>query len=242
MTSNVKHYSMPVVSVSLAAALILMACSNGGHKSMRTDFPEQDWQAAVVPLLITVNKLNGNADLTRSKFTLDDDALIRIGSGLADGSYDARAWFSKGAPASVEIAEHGASELDPRAHYKLLRLRALDPLRERVSSAFDGIVFEDPFYALLACRNIGAFHKLFVLPSPTDWNNNFERRGSILKALGNGSYRPENYFVECLGIGRADVLPMDIVEMNGEYLFTLRYNGMATLNQVGVFSLYSYRH
>jgi hypothetical protein len=109
-----------------------------------------------------------------------------------------------------------------------------------MSLAFGGIAFEDPFYALLACFNVGKYHKLFFIPKVSSVGQAWQRRMAILDALGNRSYDPSNFFRECAPIGQNHIgLPMTSLSVRGDLLLQMRQVGEGNIQDGSGFAMYA---
>jgi hypothetical protein len=190
-------------------------------------------------LLAAINTVLDYGDYRRLKRVPDDNDLPVIGESLANGTYNPTVWFERG-EAKQNAISGGEPALDPTFEYRLLALNALKEATSRVSTRFGGILFEDPFYALLACFNAGTYHRLLLLPRVNTGDQAWRQRDAIVSSLTNGTYDPGRLFFECLTRGENRTgLPMRLLDVRGDLLANLRQTGNGNVRDSAGFSGYA---
>ncbi|KHD05530.1 hypothetical protein PN36_29075 [Candidatus Thiomargarita nelsonii] len=200
---------------------------------MSFNFPETKFREPLVALLKAINTKIGQPGYMIN-FTSDlvENDLIKLAEQLASGQYRPNQWFSVKETKGSEFL-HIQENMPVLVHdtiYHLLCLPGTDEFSRFTSGADGGIVFEDPFYALLACFNVGNWKKLYILPSVTDHENPWQQRQMIVNSLKEDTYQPSQYFTECLPSDwktRENLLK--ILQITGSQLERMREVGMDTI-------------
>ena len=210
------------------------------YGQMITSFLDPEWHPAVVRLLAAINATFARPDYVRPKATLREDDLADIGAALATRSYRPDRWFQSGTAIGMPALRSDSPPIEPKSEYRLLALSALQESVSRISVRFGGIVFEDPFYALLACFNVGAFSKLLILPRVISVDQAWQQRSSIVNSLANGSYSPEKLFFQCEPVGQNRTgLPITALTVRGDLLQQVRQVGRGNIQGSTGFSRYA---
>jgi hypothetical protein len=214
-----------------------------GYGKMNTTFSDAEWRSAILRLLVAINAVE-HSNLSRPQAAVQEKDLLKISDDLATRKYRPDEWFQPGAGVGTGQLRTSAPSLDPHAEYRLLKLNALDEPITRASMRFGGIAFEDPFYALLACFNLGMYGSLFFLPRVTSVDQAWSQRSAILDALVRGSYIPDRFFVKCTpAVPGGTGLPMEDLTVNGALLGKLRESGRGNVPDnkgIGKYALYDF--
>ena len=137
-----------------------------------------------------------------------------------------------------------APVVDRSASYEVFALPISPAMAESLSKE-SWIVFDDPFYALLASYNLGRFKKAWVEVRTPNREHAWSQRSAIVAEISAGTYRPERYF-QLAGPYRADagVVPLSAHGLGGGDIAGLYRLGYADLNleagMGGLYQLYSY--
>ena len=210
------------------------------YGQMITSFIDPEWHPAVLRLLAAINATFARPDYVRQKATLQESDLADIGAALATRSYRPDRWFQSGAAIGMPALRSDSPSIDPKSEYRLLALSALQETVSRTSVQFGGIVFEDPFYALLACFNVGAYSKLLILPRVSSVDQAWQQRSAIIDSLSNGSYTPEKLFFQCEPVGQNRTgLPITALAVRGGLLQQIRQVGRGNIQDSAGFSRYA---
>lgn len=158
-------------------------------------FIETGWQYSVIALLTVINAIAGAPNNTVPLSPLSAHDIVEIGEALRNGSYQPDRWFGpQGARAPASALATLAPSIDPDATYDVIvASNALSGL-EMVSRRSGGILYEDPFYALLASFNLGRYGKPWAEVLVADRATAWRQRPAIVDELVRGLYRPERYF------------------------------------------------
>jgi hypothetical protein len=169
-------------------------------------FIESSWQEAVVALLTAINAILGAPDYRQPIRPFVASDLPTIALSLQDRSYRPASWFipMSGQQAPVLVSSQAPAALNGE-HYDVL-VWAIEPSGySMLSSRSGGILYLDPFYALLASFNLGRFGRFHAEVRVTvpnlaqPWN----QRQAIVEELEQGSYRPDRYFALADGASTA---------------------------------------
>jgi hypothetical protein len=209
------------------------------YEQMISSFTDPEWRSAVVCLLAAINATFAHPDYVRPKATLQESDLAEIGAALATRSYRPDRWLQSGTAVGMPALRSDKPAIDPKSDYRLLALRALRESVSRISVRFGGIVFEDPFYALLACFNVGAYSKLLLLPRVISVDQAWQQRSAIVKSLAKGAYSPEKLFVQCKPVAQNRTgLPMEALAVRGDLLQQIQQVGRGNIQDTTGFSRY----
>jgi hypothetical protein len=207
---------------------------------MTPNFTDPKWRNAVVRLLAAVNATFSHPDYVRPKAIPQEKDLPNIGAALATRNYHPDEWFEPGTAVGMSALRSDKPPVDPKSEYRLLALSALQEIVSRISMRFGGIVFEDPFYALLACFNVGAHRKLFLLPKVSSVDQAWQQRIPIVNSLAKGAYDPGKFFFECAPVDQNQTgLPITLLTVRGDLLQQLRQVGRGNLRDSAGFSRYA---
>jgi len=227
---------------------LLAACSplafpgmvgNGVYERMDISFPDPEWRSGVLRLLATINTKRAQANYVRPKSTLEENDLADICAALATGEYRAEKWFQPGIGHEVATLRTIRPPIDPKSEYRLVALAALRETISRISMRFGGIAFEDPFYALLGCFNVGEYSKLWLLPKVASVDQAWLQRSAIVDSLANGAYAPEKLFFQCDPVGQnLTGLPLAKLTVRGELLNQIHQVGRGSIQSSIGFSRY----
>lgn len=158
-------------------------------------FIEAHWQHSVIALLTAINALAGAPDNTVPLRPLDMGAVVAIGQALRSGTYQPAHWFGPqralpGVPAPSTLAP----PIEALVKYAVIVAPNEPSGREMISRRSGGILYEDPFYALLASFNLGRFGMPWAEPLVASRQAAWQQRPAIVAELARGVYRPEQYF------------------------------------------------
>ena len=207
---------------------------------MSTTFPDPEWRHAAVRLLAVLNGEFQHADYLRPKAELQENDLAAIGAALASYTYRPAEWFEAGPAVSSAALPGESPRIDAGSEYSVLKLNALRETVSRRSLRFGGVAFEDPFYALLACFNVGVHGKLLLLPKVTSVAEAWRRRTAILDALSKRTYDPSHLFQECApAAGNRTGLPLAALSVRGDLLQQIRQVGRGNIQDGAGFAQYA---
>ncbi len=224
------------------ATVPLSCCTRPGRLYGQTvmSFPDPQWRDAVLRLLAAISTSFGQPDYVWPKVWLAESDLPTIGAALATRSYRPEQWLQLGTAQTLPSLPSDKPPIDPKSEYRLLVLSALRQTFSRSSMRFDGIAFEDPFYALLACFNVGVYSKLLLLPRVSSVDQAWQQRNAIVSSLAKGSYTPDELFFECQPVGQNRTgLPMTAVTVPGALLEQTLLLGQGTFQDEMGFSQYA---
>ncbi len=190
-------------------------------------FIESSWQDTVIALLTAINGLLGYPYHTVPMAPLTVDDVVKIAASLQTSAYQPAQWFGNPGTDPIQrgipVATPG---IDPSAHYELVWL-AVEPSRPAVvSSRGGGILFEDPFYAILAGFNLGRFKQNWVEVRISGRDKAWSQRSLIVNEITRGTYRPEHYFsLAGQALAEAGELSVGARSILGKDLLRLEFNG-----------------
>lgn len=202
-------------------------------------FIDPSWQEAVISLLIAINGAFGAADRAAVSHLLSQADVVVIAQALAQRTYQPEQWFgiagatSPGRPPPASDAP--VTHSDQR--YTVVRFGAEPSDRRQVSSRSGGLLFEDPFYAVLAAFNAGK-GSLAMEVKASSRELAWARRQEIVDAIRMGTYDPDRYFAE-----RGPLLSggpygnWNCGDLSGEDLERLVFNGRASVSFDGAPSI-----
>ena len=161
-------------------------------------FIEPSWQDSLVSLLVAINAVAGAPERNAVVRPLTPNDVVAIAQSLESRTYRPDQWFAVGAnaPQTVRTA---APTMNPSARYELTWFGAEPSGMTQISSRAGGLLFEDPFYAVLAGYNIG----LQATPAPagqpvevkvSSRDQAWAQRQQIVDELRKGSYRADRWF------------------------------------------------
>jgi hypothetical protein len=160
-------------------------------------FIESSWQEAVVALLTAINAILGAPDYRQPIRPFVASDLPTIALSLQDRSYRPASWFAQ-APAQhiSALPSTQAPSAFSADQYDIIIYTAQPSGLAMVSSRSGGIIYLDPFYALLASFNLGHLGSLHaeVRVSISNRTQPWSQRQAIVLELRQGTYRPDRYF------------------------------------------------
>jgi hypothetical protein len=211
----------------LLVMLLLVGLSSCAQerRPMSATFPEAEWRDSVTVLLQAINAAMDEPKFSKPIRRLEDRDLPQLVEELASGTYNPGAWFLK-EKFEVSIGQREPIVL-PGVEYYFLHMPVSDPLSKLYSMRSGGILFEDPFYALLAAYNSARTRTLLMLPMVGDSQEAWSRRPELVRALSQKEYQPERFFVECISL--AGPLQADLLVLKGSVLDGLRKEGFADI-------------
>jgi hypothetical protein len=159
-------------------------------------FIESSWQEGVIALLVAINGILGAPDYRQPIRPLAASDLPTIALSLQDRSYRPASWFVP-APAlpPSSVGSQVPSALSAEQFDVLVW--AIEPSGySMVSSRSGGILYLDPFYALLASFNLGHFgsYHAEVRVTVPNLSQPWSQRQTIVEELVQGRYHPDRYF------------------------------------------------
>lgn len=199
-------------------------------------FIESSWQESVVALLVAINSLLGAPQYRQpiKLFALSD--MPTIASSLQGRTYRPESWFSS---APEQVIRPLVGTPPPSAfgseRYDVMVLSIQPSGLAMVSSRSGGIIYLDPFYALLASFNLGHFGSANVelRVSVSNPNQPWSQRQTIVAELRQGSYLPQRYFSLANSVPKAVAEPsVTLGKLSRQDLSELAICGMAEAVQV----------
>ena len=192
-------------------------------------FIESLWQDHVIALLTAINALLDAPDYAVPIAPLTASDIAKIATSLQEGKYQPAQWFKKASGDQIKgTVSASLPAIDPEKNYDVLRLLLEPSGLEHLSKRSGGILFEDPFYALLAGFNFGRFKKPWVEVRVPSREKAWEQRSVIVHEFTRKVYRPERYFhlagAALTGDGKT---PATAHIISGKDLASLELNGMA---------------
>lgn len=177
-------------------------------------------------LLAAINALLGAPDCAVPLAPLTENTVEKIAAALQEGAYQPAQWFSPGAAAPLARVSAAAPAWAANARHSVVLLPVEPSGLVRVSKRSGGVVYEDPFYAVLACFNLGYLKKPLVEVRASSREQAWSRRPALLGELARGEYRPERYFSPAGPALGGGVAP-SAHGIAGEDMERLVFNGMA---------------
>ncbi len=208
----------------------------------------QNWQRTVVLLLAIINYVMGEPGHAKLQKALDQEALLTLADQLMSGSYQPREWFQ----ANSHLGDKNFIQQFPttpkaNATYCLQTLPGEDSLTETLNLRSGGVIYEDPFWFILAAYNINKTAGRFIIPRPANPQNAWQSRLEVLAALHNDQYQAEEWFAETRPLTdsyNSHDQTAKFIDVIGADLIKLRTAGRGTLVDsdlgVGRYILYEY--
>jgi hypothetical protein len=208
-------------------------------------FIEPLWHESLIALLVVINGLYGAPDKTQLNRKLSPEDVTVIARSLEQRAYRPEEWFAIGGQGASRAVSPATPPIIANTRYDMVCL-GLEPAGlEHISKRSGGLLYEDPFYAVLAAYNLGQkkIHRVEVkVPSREQaWS----QRSQILSELRQNTYRAENYFV----IAGARVVGLDtplwrIAAISGQDLSRLDISGQTEVSvgevPVRLYGLYQF--
>jgi hypothetical protein len=196
---------------------------------MVKSFPEAGGKAAIA-LLASVNAVMGRPEYATPTIDLASDAVLKVAERLRADRYKPEDWFRRGdVPDGLDAIRDAPPVAEPASSYLTINLFVLDPFALPRSVGAGGVLFEDPFYALLACYNATLGKPLLLIPFARKGEDLWRRRRDIVLSVREKSYRPERFFAEARPINDDQPGPLKIQSVGGDQLERLRAHGAAVL-------------
>ena len=201
-------------------------------------FIEPFWQESLSSLLIAINMAYGAPHLRTILQPFTEADVVLIAQALENRSYKPEQWFGRSGSALPEPAKLSATA--PAVHgtgrYTMLAYLAEPSGREAVSSRSAGLLYEDPFYAVLAAYNLGLAMAHGAAPGgsfpvevmTSSRERAWAQRQPIVDQIRSATYRPQAYFAIS-----GPLLPTTpqgrwrVGDVDGEDLTRLVFNGGA---------------
>ena len=198
-------------------------------------FLEPEYLKTAIELLIAINFSLNHEELSHPAFEPSLDKVVEIALLLSQDRYDPRDFFT-GPPKKTLLSmirkekpfaiNESMPDIDTDTLYTLLCLNACDKKGHSMGVQTAGIVYEDLFYAVLACFNIGKLKSNHVVPlQQGNYRNVWAQRTKIIDSLKGRRYNPVDYFAAC------DVAPdnlLRVIEVGGSFLKDMRGLGTTT--------------
>lgn len=201
-------------------------------------FIDPSWQESLISLLIAINGSIGAPDRASVLKPLTNSDVVAIAQDLSQHNYKPDRWFGIGGTPLSQRRPVASFEpqVQPGMTYTLLRLGAEPSGREMLSGRSGGLLYEDPFYAVLAAYNIGKAPKrkslidgLPVEVKVAGRDLVWSRRQGIVESISNGLYREDRYFtVSGPFIESSPEAMWRLGGMPGVDLFKLADNGLGS--------------
>ena len=177
-------------------------------------------------LLISINEILNESNQTIIKKPLDYNDILILMKSLFSKNYHPESWFTVGEKKSQESIENLLLQpLHLKKNYSVFNIVIKQPFSFSTSVADGGVIFEDPFYAILACYNFFLEEKLLVIPRVSKVEEMWKNRQLILHSLTKKTYKSNEYFSYGYPIteeGGIEIKPITII---GEILINLRKQG-----------------
>lgn len=217
-------------------------------------FIEPTWQDSLISLLIAINGSLGAADRATALRPLTPTDVVAIAHAISQKSYKPDHWFGVGGISLSQRQPISSVEppIQPEARYAAVMISAEPSGREMISSRSGGLLFDDPFYAILAAYNISKAPKrsdlsvgFYVEVKTSSRDLTWARRQAIVQAIATGTYLQDRYFSVSgpIHVTRQDAL-WHAGELPGDQMTKLVSNGASTASFSGgipqVYGLYRY--
>lgn len=157
------------------------------------------------------------------------EQLTTILRDIATNRYQPSVYFKPGPKPQLSLISK-APELSSGKNYTLIGLNALTARGEFVSVANGGVVFEDPFWAILGAHAVGSSTSPTVgIPRAKD-NNDLWRRTLVVKEVQPSSYQPQSFFGPIKGLIPPATSPnFELLSVDYDQIAALRSRGMQSL-------------
>jgi hypothetical protein len=203
-------------------------------------FIEPLWHESLIALLVVINGLYGAPDKTQLNRKLSPEDVSVIASSLEQRAYRPEEWFGAGSQGVSRVIASATPPIIANARYDMVCLGLGPAGLEHISKRSGGLLYEDPFYAVLAAYNVGQkkIHRVEVKVSSRE--QAWSQRLQILSELRQNTYRAENYFV----ISGARVVGLNtplwrIASISGQDLSRLDISGQTEVS-VGEMPMHLY--
>jgi hypothetical protein len=197
---------------------------------MTAKFSEPGVQA-VIGLLSAIHTAMGRLEYSPTPDGLGPERLLQLAESLRGGKYQPADWFRKGTPPPTATALTGEA---PKLQAGTIYQTILDPIEEASlrtrSVGAGGMVFEDPFYALLACYNATLGKPDHVMPFAKTYKDLWRKRPAIVQAVRTKAYntRVETYFAPAPPPpANQPRPPLQLLTIRGDQLEVLRESAAA---------------
>ena len=201
-------------------------------------FIDPHWQESLSALLVAINMAYGAPNLAVKLQAFSKDDVVLIAQTLQSRSYAPERWFGRSGTPPAEWPSLSMASLDVQRtnRYTVLAFAAELSGRESVSSRSGGLLYEDPFYAVLAAYNVGLATAKGVAPTrgalvevkTPGREQAWARRQTIIDHIHRGTYRPEAYFaVSGSFLAQTPQSLWHCGEVSGDDLAHLIFNGQA---------------
>ncbi len=196
-------------------------------------FIESSWQEGVVALLVAINTVLGAPDHGQPIRPLVPSDMVTLALSLQDRSYRPANWFVPVPGRQVPPLVSAQVPSDINAEQYDVLVWAIEPSGlSMVSSRSGGILYLDPFYALLASFNLGQFGRFYAevrVPVP-NLAQPWSQRQAIIAELHQGSYRPDRYFTLADGASTTPGQPgVSLVMLSGQDMQEFKMIGMSSV-------------
>lgn len=160
-------------------------------------FIDPSWQEVLISLLIAINGTLGSADKIVVLRPLSQPDVAVIAEALEQRRYRPKQWFgvAGATPPSRRLIASGAPVTQSGQHYSVVHFGAEPSERTEISGRSGGLLYEDPFYAVLAAFNSGN-GSLAMEVKASSREQAWARRQEIVDAIRMGTYRADRYFTE----------------------------------------------
>ena len=208
-------------------------------------FIEHLWQDSVVALLLAINGLCGAPERTLLLRPLTPADVVSIASALEQRSYRPEQWFGPGALGGALPLATAAPPILPGTAYGVVWLGVEPSGLEHISKSSGGLLYEDPFYALLAAYNLGEQTAAPVELRVSSRDQAWSQRQRIVEALRERRYRSESFFdLSGPRLPEAIPAPWRAGSVSGDDLLRMAQSGMTEVTVTGaprrLYGLYHY--
>lgn len=147
---------------------------------------------------------------------------------IAKGTYKAAQYFDAGA-GSTPAPTSRPPQLTPGNRYVLFTLNALTDTGSFVSVDAGGLIYEDPFWAILAAHGISSQPRL-ALPRAADNDELWRNVPAAAEAVSRGDYKPKMFLEPIKGFIPNNARPeFGLITLEAGQLDALRGEGLQTL-------------
>ena len=214
--------------------------SRRGHgvHPITTTFIEPGWQDSLVALLVAINGLAGAPERTALLRPLVESDVAVLAQAMEQRTYRPEQWFGAGAAGRPRVAPD-TPPVKAELTYAVVALAAEPSGRQTISSRAGGLLYEDPFYAVLAGFNIGTGltdgYGWSIEVSPVNREQAWARRQGIVDALRQGSYAGKAHFASSgpLQPAQTELMRWRVDRVSGTALSSLFLIGRGSISLRG---------
>lgn len=200
---------------------------------------------AVVALLSAIHAAMGRPQYTQPLTDLEPERLLALGESLRGGKYQPSDWFGKKAPpAATPTLAAMPPKIAAETSYRAILDQVQEASLRNRNVRAGGLLFEDPFYALLACYNATLGKPDHVMPFAKAGADLWRRRSEIVQSVQAKTYeaRIGTYFAEAPPAAADKPRPsLSLQTIRGDRLQVLRKSAAAVFTLDASQGLAEYR-